>query len=492
MSELGSDKFSDLKHENARLKREIEILRREKEILEKRMEIDKFEADNFTADLKHENDRLRREKEFFQKRLKRLSLPWEITHLIFQRAIAPRSLMMPDRFSASAWSLNLLTIQRLITVCRDWYSVGIGFLYAEIAVYRISQLYALQWTLQNKPDLAAKVCSLQFSCYIPTDGADKFEQSSLTPGIQSHRACIIPPNFAKSPLTSLCIHDDSLDFFLTTGSISLFANQLVSLIIYPQYPTQFSTVTANRPLQFPQLKSFQCHMDSQQMGSITAHWVFPVLTSFARMNYGVPSEHLPNVLSSLTFLRKHKRTITTVLIHRFPYSSSGYASELQEVLSELPHLRHLIIPSIGDLSVPQIHHLDLIQSSCFEPDDNGPPPIEDQLNRFPNLTSYRSVDSNLIHIPWIYTDLLPPCPDSQEYYQFRFPGIDIRGNNHFLLGTSSSERNLDGDSEDLDFSDVSSGSEDSDPPSSGIEDSEEDYELSGSEKEFWMDLELGF
>ncbi|KAE9408306.1 hypothetical protein BT96DRAFT_696284 [Gymnopus androsaceus JB14] len=193
-----------------------------------------------------------------------------------------------------------------------------------------------------------------------------------------------------------------------------------------------------------------------------------------------------NVLSSLAFLRKHKRTITTVLITHLPQSSSDYVPELQDVLSELLHLRHLIIPSIGDLSVPQVHYLDLIQFSCFEPDANGPPLIEDQISRFPNLTSYRSVDNNLIHIPWIYTDLLPPCPDSQEYYQFRFPGIDIRGNNHFLLGTSSSERNLDGDSEDLDFSDVSSGSEDSYPPSSGIEDSDADCELSGSEKEFWM------
>ncbi|KAE9408307.1 hypothetical protein BT96DRAFT_696276 [Gymnopus androsaceus JB14] len=178
----GSDRAAenaDLKHDNARLKREIEILREEKEILEKRMELVKLEAENVTADLKYENDRLRRENELFRKKLERPSfkLPWEITHLIFQRAIAPCSLMMPDRFSASAWSLNLLTIQRLITVCHDWYQAGISFLYADIAVYWIDQLHALQWTLQNKPELAAKVCSIQFSCHIPTDGADEFDRT---------------------------------------------------------------------------------------------------------------------------------------------------------------------------------------------------------------------------------------------------------------------------------------------------------------------------
>ncbi|KAJ3903178.1 hypothetical protein F5879DRAFT_1038872 [Lentinula edodes] len=397
------------------------------------------------------------------------SLPWELLHLIFQYTVAPSTIMVPVRCIHSVWSLNVLTSKRLITVCRDWYEAGIKFLYTVVAIYWMQQLFSLLWTLQSRPHLALKLVSIDIGCFVPPDDAETFDGAlgSLastcpkltrlsTRFIHVHptRFPRILPAFSSVPLTHITIHSD--DPHSSTNFVHLFAEHLVSLNLYArdsvpmrcriQRAAELSTPNFSS-LLFPRLQYFQHDLEYYWLEHIRRKWVLPALCC---LTCRVNSRHA-SFSANLEFMRTHGKQVSTLLFHS-PTEREPPAVDVkgvQSILSEMRQLRHLIIPgfwvipSFDDLSLPQIQYLDLI-SSPLETD--GLPPINDQEHRFPNLTSYRLLDSSLLSLPWI-TTRLPPTKG--ERYEFHFPGIDITGNEYSLLGASSFEKNFLG--EGMDF-----------------------------------------
>ncbi|KAF9064173.1 hypothetical protein BDP27DRAFT_1450881 [Rhodocollybia butyracea] len=434
--------------------------------------------------------------------MKPLILPWEILDLIFQRVLAPSVLMAPDMYRFSAWSFNLWMANQLVNVCHDWYRVGISFLYSDIAIYWIGQLFALEQTLRHRPDLANKVLTIRFALYVPPKYVNGLEHSaaslaSLCPRLASvfvqpmfsanpHLSSQLIPAFSKSHLTHLAICcDNELSVFHATSYLHLVADQLISLIMYPRTTPSPATATlteVSQPLQFPHLKSFNCHLNHMELALIIQNWSFPKLDTLAFLNMGdsFPSYqdvyYEQNFIHSLKFILVHGRNIRTLLLQHCPVSRPEYPTLLGELLAALPDLRHLIIPSVQDFALPQLRYLDLIQLPSDAQEHLEVPKVEDRIKRFPSLISCRFVDQALLTLPWIYQHLHPSFVGS---FGFRFPGIDIRGDDSTLWGTSSSERSvLTKDIFDADSSQYSSDNESSDSS-----DSEADCHMSDESDE---------
>ncbi|KAJ3794890.1 hypothetical protein GGU11DRAFT_841342 [Lentinula aff. detonsa] len=431
------------------------------------------------------------------------SLPWELLHLIFQYAVAPSFLMIPDRCRHSAWSLNISTLRRLIIVCHDWYEAGIELLYVDVAVYWIEQLSSLLWTLQNRPDLAFKLLSIHIVCHVPPDHVEAFDLAlksfaSICPNltqlsaqfvhVHPSRYSRILPAFSGIPLTHLAIHSD--DARSSTDLVYLFSESLVSLALYARdaLPTSSWTTRVENSagqsgqLRFPRLQYFQHDLEGYQLQFICVNWEFPALAYLTCLKRRWNHSYLA-LADNLEFIRTHGRKISTLFLGYSIKDAHEYrVVEMIETLSGMTQLRHLIMPSFDDLSIPQIQCLDLFSS------DNILPPISDLDSRFPNLKSYRLLDSSLFSLPWIYT-MFPP---TGQRYEFRYPGISIRADECSLRGTSSSERSLvrgedllftsDSDSE----SDWVPSSDDDTGPDDDTQSSEHD--TSGSDSE--IDCEI--
>ncbi|KAJ4480114.1 hypothetical protein J3R30DRAFT_3469458 [Lentinula aciculospora] len=509
MAHVGlSDKelISKLQEENEMLKRDVERLQKETEVLGREKEVWMKDKLPLRKELKGKE---LEEFEGQRNSMAQLSLPWELLHLILWHAVAPNALMIPDRCHYSAWSLNVSTTKRLISVCHHWYEAGIELLYADVAVYWMDQLFALQWTLQNRPDLAAKVVSIQLACQvpIPTDQVEAFDGAvvslaAICPRLTRLSAwqCTYIPSlhysnilrsFSNVPLTHLAIHSESP--LPTTEIIRPFAEHLVSLIIYERDPIYLrsqhnqSTSTQTRPtmpLRFPRLQYFQQGLEPHQLEIISQSWELPALNFLACMepeswnNVSMYSAVLRysaalRYLAVLEFILAIGMKVSVLYLAFSPYSEyeDRYLDgpKIQTILSEMQYLRHLIIPSIETLSLKQIEHLDLLCKI-----DKGRPLTNDQKNRFPSLKSHRLLDCSIITLPWIYTIL---SPVTAQQYKFRFPGIDIKEDDHSLWGASNLEKTS--------ASDIDTDSSDSDwlPSDSSESDSEPDCEISDSEVE---------
>ncbi|KAF9064172.1 hypothetical protein BDP27DRAFT_179855 [Rhodocollybia butyracea] len=369
--------------------------------------------------------------------------------------------MTPDMYRFSAWSFNLWMANQLVNVCRNWYRVGISFLYSDIAIYWIGQLFALEETLRHRPDLANKVLTIRFALYMPRKYVNGLEHSaaslaSLCPRLASVfvqptfsanplLSSQLIPAFSKSHLTHLSICcDDELSVCRATSCLHPFADRLISLIMYPRTAPSSAAVTiteVSQPLQFPHLKSFGCHLNHMELALIIQNWSFPKLDTLAFLNMGESFvwHRQQNFVQNLKFILVHGRNVRTLLLQRCPTKGLEYPSHLGDLLTALPDLRHLIIPSVQDFTLPQLRYLDLIQLPSEAQSHLEVPEIEDQIKRFPNLTSCRFVSESLLTLPWIYQHLHPSSAGS---YRFRFPGIDIRGEGSTLRGSSSSERSV--------------------------------------------------
>ncbi|KIK69159.1 hypothetical protein GYMLUDRAFT_67842 [Collybiopsis luxurians FD-317 M1] len=440
-------------------------------------------------------------------------LPWEILRLIFVRATAPGSLHIPDRSLHSAWNLNLKTKLQLINVCRDWYDAAIGLLYSDIAVYSVGQLSALISTLRAKSHLAQQIASIRFLCYIPRPYVAMFEHiieslSTLCPNLAN---LSIPESFTFGgslsrmahilscigqgalSVTHLEVHDN-VPFRLLGENMHLFAPRLVSLSLRSldsNHSTR-STPTIHRDylplalgpeerLQFPQLQTFHSQLECDAMAFICKYWSFPTLKTMACMPlnpFSLPLGIADTLLHSLEFIRKNGTKMKTLFLH-FPQQNQilDHTTLMQNALTELPHLRHLIIPPFFNITVPQVQWLDCFVTQVDIRPENTLPLLsaEGRRSRFPSLQSFRIIDKSLICLPLIYASL-PPASDE---CRFQFPGIDIQSNASSLLGTSSADvRWLSPESaEDLDFE---SGTDSSWEPSQSESESDSDVESDGA------------
>ncbi|KAF9064730.1 hypothetical protein BDP27DRAFT_1333029 [Rhodocollybia butyracea] len=407
-------------------------------------------------------------------------LPWETLHLIFLRATVPGTLIVPDSRPHCAWNLNTKTKLRLISVCKDWYEAGISLLYGDVVIYSIVQFGALVSTLYKNPLLASQVISLRLSTYIPETALPLFEHLVET----SNNVCLnlrcfsfeesflvmdeanpllvptaieVPPCIAHSTLTHLEIHSNlSIPFNHVLMSMPLFATHLESLIILAKYPEEsqdrwlFPPIPS-KPLTFPVLRVFQHQLTDLHLRFITAHWEFPVLDTLASILVDTVSTvaftsiwEKDYIEASNAFLSTHGRRLRTLLLDwpTAPFDTTA----AQEAIDTLSHLRHLIIPPFLDISASQVQWLDcfLKNNSVFTErlvlfSDH------DRNNRFPNLLSYRVLDSELVRKLPLLSTLLPP---TTEDCRFTFPGVDIRCDTSALWGSSASVWNKD----ELDYS----------------------------------------
>ncbi|KAJ4483864.1 hypothetical protein J3R30DRAFT_1843487 [Lentinula aciculospora] len=431
--------------------------------------------------------------------------------------------MIPDRRPQSAWNLNIKAKLHLINVCRNWYQAGVSILYADIAVYSIIQLCALVSTLRASSSLAGKVSCIQLCCLVPKPYTRIFEnimhslpslcphltrvsiQESFVPDVGVTRASverILSSLFCSTSLTHLEVHD-SIPFGLVANNIHPVAPTLLSLNLlssnrmdqnlYPQ-PLDVQAIVPNSPLQFPRLRAFQCHLDSDGMTFVTRYWKYPALDTLACRP---PSAYLLyNRLKSIlqlnfTFIEEHGQKLITLLL-QYPQEEvlPVRDARVQDLLAGLVHLRHLIIPASLDISVPQVQWLDCHLGRLDDQKENAGEKLPllsvvERKNRFPNLKSYRSISPGLLRLPLIYT-MLPPAT---EACQFSFPGIEIRSNASSLEGVSTAITDRDLDSaeiEDVDFSSGTGSDCDEFEPSSDSQlnsdsdDSEESQSADGS------------
>ncbi|KAF9064734.1 hypothetical protein BDP27DRAFT_1333036 [Rhodocollybia butyracea] len=243
------------------------------------------------------------------------------------------------------------------------------------------------------------------------------------------------------------------------------------------------------PLLFPLLRVLQYELLEPILRFVTAHWKFPVLDTLA--TFIVPRDQTnKNIIyihtdedkdkeyieASVGFLNAHGKRLKTLLLDwpKGPFDTTA----AQEAIAALSHLRHLIIPPFLDICAPQVHWLD-----CFRKNDGVPNERlvlysdHDRNIRFPNLQSYRVLDSELVRKLPLLPTLLPP---TTEECRFTFPGVDIRCDTSALWGWSTLAR----DKDELDYSSGGSDWEvasDSDSSGeSGLDD--EDYSW-GEEEE---------
>ncbi|KIK69158.1 hypothetical protein GYMLUDRAFT_53634 [Collybiopsis luxurians FD-317 M1] len=409
-------------------------------------------------------------------------LPLELLNLIFLSATPPAFLMIPDdRRPHSAWNLSTRTKMQLIKVCRDWYDAGINLLYEDLVVFSIGSLSALMSTLRDKSYLAERVRSVRFSCVVPEPYVTMFERiiislPTLCPnlaGISIQQSFALEGSIVKvfphlGALSLTCLEvSDSVPFDVVRDNMHLFAPRLVSLSMRSQTSEYSAPPSQDCPvhLQFPSLKAFHCQLGASAVKFVCRHWTFPVLETLAcapPSTYLIVSDLADILDQHLAFIEKHGNTVKTLFL-LFPekYLGVDYTSPMQNVIEDLPLLRHLVIPLFLDVTFPQVQWLD-----CFLSEDDGRSKEnlsllsdERRKSRFPNLQSFRFIEMGLLTLPFIYT-LLPP---SGGECRFRFPGIDIHSSTSSILGMSTGDaRCLSSKStNNLDFSsETESGAED--------------------------------
>ncbi|KAF9064731.1 hypothetical protein BDP27DRAFT_1405186 [Rhodocollybia butyracea] len=399
-------------------------------------------------------------------------LPWEILRLIFLRATVPTIFVVPDCRPQGAWNLNTKMKLQLVSVCKDWYEASISLLYEDIAIYSLKQFGALMSTLDKKSSLAAQVVSLRVATHIPVTHLPLFQRLVDT---VSRNVCLNlrrfsfeesflvmdegnpfvrptnikdPPCITLTTLTHLEIHSTlSIPLYQVLMSMPLFAGRLESLIILTKEPEHCWLVPTkpSQPLQFPLLRVFQYQLEYLNLQFITAYWAFPVLDTLASFVSPGLAISTQDEEYHVVFLKAHGKRLKTLLLE-WPKPASDTTSA-QEAIDTLSHLRHLIIPPFLDVSASQVHWLD-----CFLKDDVPTERLvlfsdHDRHTRFPNLQSYRFLDSDLVRKLPLLPTLLPP---TTEECRFTFPGVDIRCDTSALWGSSG----LVWDKEGLDYSSV--------------------------------------
>ncbi|KAF9064733.1 hypothetical protein BDP27DRAFT_1450595 [Rhodocollybia butyracea] len=237
----------------------------------------------------------------------------------------------------------------------------------------------------------------------------------------------------------------------------MFATHLESLIILTSESDRRLPAEPPQPLVFPLLRVFQHQLDYLNLEFITTYWEFSVLDTLA--SFARPYD----IEDNIAFLEAHGERLKTLLLDwpKYLFDTTS-TTELEEVIATLPHLRHLIIPPFLDISASQTIMWSPTEELVLFSD-------HDRNIHFPNLLSYRVLDSELARKLPLLPILLPP---TTEECRFTFPGVDIRCDTSALLGWSTLDQDkFDYSSGGSDWevesdSDLSSDSESGDEDSS--------------------------
>ena len=287
------------------------------------------------------------------------ALPPEILLSIFNRAIPPLYLLDSSLFPGpkSMWCKTIRTKKAIIGVCRPWYLAGISFLYEDISIRRLPQLFYLLRTLTNCVSFRDLVRTLDVHCFIPIALHQDFHVglqallqvcprlSSL--GFFSRRGIpiptlhILPPNSITHLHLNLTMDYEALIDVLSDVQLTLLHLQLYFLHMVPEL-----SASGSQSLSLPVLETLILTITEHlipHLAILQETWSMPSLHRFTLANLiSCNWSDMEANVALLAFLSKHGRLLA--FLHLTPDTTLKFKRhEFRLMLQHCPQLEHLII-----------------------------------------------------------------------------------------------------------------------------------------------------
>ena len=279
---------------------------------------------------------------------------------IFNRAIPPYFLLDPALCAGpnSPWSKALRLKKSIISVSRAWYDAGVSFLYEDICIHRIAQIFDLFQTLKLSAKLGSLVKSFEIYCYIPLNITAEFNLClnfllghfprlstftfSSPCGLPSS-ALVLPPS---TNITHLRLSAARLEYAVVIGvmeHVKLTMRSLKLSLSHDQLGV--SDEIAKQDVDLLALETLVLSTPYPQLGHVIKHWKMPSLRRLTFSCWGSQTKPPP----LLRLLEAHGRHLTFLHISRSNFTLN--ARQLSSVADHCPHLEHLIIyPEIISLA----------------------------------------------------------------------------------------------------------------------------------------------
>ena len=271
---------------------------------------------------------------------------------IFNRAIPPYFLLDPALCAGpnSPWSKALRLKKSIISVSRAWYGAGVSFLYEDICIRRIAQIFDLFQTLKLSVKLGSLVKSFEIYCYIPLNITAEFNLClnfllghfprlstftfSSPCGLPSS-VLVLPPS---TNITHLRLSAARLEYAVVIGVLEHVKITMRSLQLSLGYhQLEVTDEISKQDVDLLALETLVLSAPRIQLFHIINHWKMP---SLRRLTFSCWSSQTgPHPL--LRLLEDHGRHLT--FLHIPSSDLTLNARQLSSVAGHCPRLEHLII-----------------------------------------------------------------------------------------------------------------------------------------------------
>ena len=221
----------------------------------------------------------------------------------------------------SPWSKALRLKKSIISVSRAWYDAGVSFLYEDICIRRIAQIFDLLQTLKLSAKLGSLVRSFEIQCYLPLNITAEFNLClnfllNRFPRLSTFTfssPCGLPSSVLVLPpstnITHLRLSAARLEYSAVIGVLNHVKSSMRSLqLSLGDDQLEVTDEIARQDVTLPALETLALATSTMilQLGYITAHWKMPSLRRLTFSSLSVVSGGLQtNPLTLLRLLEGH-------------------------------------------------------------------------------------------------------------------------------------------------------------------------------------------
>ncbi|KAF9528377.1 hypothetical protein CPB83DRAFT_791714 [Crepidotus variabilis] len=442
------------------------------------------------------------------------AFPPEVLEIVFNHTIIPGFLLDPSFIAGpnSAWCKNVRTQKSILLVCKMWYSSGIRFLYEDVYLRRMPQLFSFMNTLaptSSTMELRNIVKTFNISGHVEAEDTHIFQQKiiqvlGLCPNLMrfgfSSTFDNLPISSAfhhlRPSITQLCLDSPTqIDYPMLSSILRHLGPRLTFLLICP-HRIVGNEINAGSAVSLPDLETLICHIDkdelSRQLLVMTASWSMPKLQklSLCLADYrGLGSATGSHAAAILPFFTKHGSHLRFLDLTAFvarAIEPSGWEGFFQRMC---PLLEHLVVDEecfpLKDIVLSnRLKWLYLRESTSYVTAVDAETTVAEELERwqvpFPRLLQYRRLwDLPIYLAEWLHT--FPPDTGGKTLKNFvidTYDGRLVHDASEAEIYLELDQEGYDSESDDEDYAPSSDSDKGSTAPSSDAESGSNESESS--------------